>query len=86
MYSAPWDFNPFSDKVKCLRVLFYFKAVPIISPPVIPISLSYNNFNDLYKNNSTYNLISSIYLFYNIIEAIHLAPSIPIEFFLILPS
>jgi len=71
--SAPAVFSSFSAIVKCFNVLFYFKAVPIISPPVIPMSLSWS-------------FILSIFLFCKITAAMHLAPSTPREFFLMEPS
>lgn len=71
--SAPWVLRSFSEIVRFLSVLFYLSAVPMISPPVIPISLSYN-------------LIFSMYLFCKITAAMHFAPSTPKEFLRMLPS
>lgn len=73
MNSDPAVFSSFSAIVKCFKVLFYFKAVPIISPPVMPMSLSYKR-------------MLSMFLFYKITAAIHFAPSTPNEFLRILPS
>lgn len=73
IYSAPWVFKSFSEIFRCLRYLLLFMAVPIISPPVYPISLSYN-------------LMFSSTLFYSMIVAIHLAPSTPNEFLRMEPS
>ncbi len=71
-YYAPWVLIRFYDIFNYLIVLFLFNGIDIIYAPLIPISLSYNL--------SIYN-----FLFCNKIAAKHLAPSIPNEFFLILP-
>lgn len=73
MYSAPWVLKSFSEILRCLRYLLLFIAVPIISPPIYPISLSCN-------------LMVSRTLFYKMMVAMHLAPSTPKEFFLMEPS
>jgi hypothetical protein len=73
MYSHPWLFKSFSEIFKCLMVLLLFMAVPMISPPVLPMSLSYNR-------------RVSKHLFWRMMAAIHLAPSTPSEFLRIEPS
>lgn len=72
-YSAPWVLIRFYDILSYFMDLFLLSGIDRIYAPLIPISLSSN-------------LRVSNFLFWSNIAARHLAPSIPKEFFLILPS
>ena len=84
---APSVFNRFSDILSTFNVVLIPKAIPMHSPASGPRSLSINDklsyFDVISYNSKT--ILTRVLFFINIAE-MFIAPCIPNEFFLKLPS